>query len=468
MKLTFLGAAGEVTGSATLLQTPNARVLVDFGIHQGDPHAQARNARFPAEIDPARLDAVVLTHAHLDHSGRLPLLVREGYKGPIWATPATIELCDILLRDSAAIQESDADRLSRSRARTGREPVHPLYTAKDVEATMTLFRALPYDNRREVAPAISCRFVDAGHILGSASAELTITSASKPHIIAFSGDIGVKGAALLRDPVPFSHADTLVLESTYGDRDHRPLHETLVELTTLLADCRTCNGKTLIPAFAVGRTQNLIYFLADLHRKGRLDHPAVYIDSPMAIESTELYRRHRDLFDDAARALIDAGDTPLKFPGLRFTRTADESRALNNIKDHAIIIAGAGMMTGGRILHHLRHNLWKTETTLLIVGYQGKGTIGRQIVDGAKSVRIMGESVAVKATVHTLGGLSAHAGQSELIRWTAPLQSSRPRVILNHGEDPQRHSLSARLRSDLALAAELPAFRDTVDLAQRA
>lgn len=468
MNLTFLGAAGEVTGSATLLQTPSARVLVDFGIHQGDPHAQARNARFPAELDPAHLDAVVLTHAHLDHSGRLPLLVREGYKGPVWATPATIELCDILLRDSAAIQESDADRLSRSRARQGRGPVQPLYTPKDVEATMTLFRELPYDDRRTIAPSIACRFLDAGHILGSASAELSISSGPKPHILAFSGDIGVRGAALLRDPVPFPRADTLVLESTYGDRDHRPLAETLRELTSLLADCRSCHGKTLIPAFAVGRTQNLIYFLADLKRQGRLDHPAVYIDSPMAIETTELYRRHRSLFDDAARALIDAGDTPLKFPGLRFTRTADESRALNTLKDHAIIIAGAGMMTGGRILHHLRHNLWKPETTLLIVGYQGKGTLGRQIVDGAKSVRIMGESVAVKAKVHTLGGLSAHAGQSELIRWASSLQASRPRVLLNHGEDPQRHKLGARLQSDLGLTAELPAFKDTLSLAARA
>lgn len=467
MKLTFLGAAGEVTGSATLLETGAARVLVDFGLHQGSEAAEIRNRRFPAPINPAQLDAVVLTHAHLDHCGRLPLLVRQGFAGPIWATPATIDLAEILLKDAAYLQEMAAERLSRTRARRGRGPVTPLYTSADALAVLTRFRELPYDHRAQVAPGVSCRFVDAGHILGSASAELTVDQNGRTHTIAFSGDVGVSGSALLRDPVPFERADTLILESTYGDRDHRPLADTLEELTSLLADCRSCHGKVLVPAFAVGRTQSLIYFLGGLQRDGRLNSTRVYVDSPMAIETTELYRRRRDLFDEKAMAIIEAGDSPLHFEGLRFTRSAEESRALNQIKDHAIIIAGAGMMNGGRIQHHLKHNLWRPETTLLIVGYQAEGTLGRRIVDGAKRVRVMGELIAVKAKVYTLGGLSAHAGQSELIKWTAPLRASRPRVFLNHGEERPRSRLRDRLKRDLDLDAELPNFGTSVNLSGR-
>lgn len=466
MKLTFLGAAGEVTGSCTLVETGEARVLVDFGLHQGSEGAEARNRRFPKPIDAPNLDAVVLTHAHLDHSGRLPLLLRNGFEGPIWATPATIDLVEILLKDSANIQEMDAERIARSRARRGRgrASVQPLYTMAEAMAVLTRMRKLPYDQPTEVAPGVSCRFVDAGHILGSASAQLSITSGNRRHTIGFSGDVGVKGSPLLRDPVPFDHADTLVLESTYGDRNHRPLHETIQELTDLLAECRSCHGKVLIPAFAVGRTQNLLYFFAELKREGRLDSARVFLDSPMAIETTELYRRHRELFDEKAWAIIDSGNSLLHFDGLQYSRTADESRALNAYKDHVIIIAGAGMMNGGRIQHHLRHNLWKPETTLLIVGYQANGTLGRRIVDGAKRVRIMGEEIAVKAKVFTLGGLSAHAGQSGLVEWASSLKKAGPRVFLNHGEDGPRGVLREKIKSALDLNAELPKFGASYEL----
>ncbi len=464
MKLTFLGAAGEVTGSSSLLETGEARVLVDFGLHQGSETAEVRNRRFPKAIDASRLDSIVLTHAHLDHSGRLPLLLRNGFQGPIWATPATIDLVEILLKDSANIQMMDAERISRSRARRGRAPVTPLYTTAEAMAVLTRMRKLPYDQPTEVAPGVSCKFVDAGHILGSASALLTITSGARRHTIGFSGDVGVKGSPLLRDPVPFDHADTLILESTYGDRNHRPLAETLQELTDLLADCRSCHGKVLIPAFAVGRTQNLLYFFAGLKREGRLDSARVILDSPMAIETTELYRRHRELFDEQAWAIINSGNSLLHFEGLQYSRSADESRALNEYKDHVIIIAGAGMMNGGRIQHHLRHNLWKPETTLLIVGYQAHGTLGRRIVDGAKRVRIMGEDIAVKAKIFTLGGLSAHAGQSGLVEWSSTLKKARPRVFLNHGEDGPRGALRDKLKSALDLNCELPAFGQSLEL----
>lgn len=464
MKLTFLGAAGEVTGSSTLLETGEARVLVDFGLHQGSEGAESRNRRFPSAIDPERLEAVVLTHAHLDHSGRLPLLVRSGYQGPIWATPATIDLVEILLKDAAHIQEMEAERISRSRARRGRGPVTPLYSTAEAMAVMPLMRKLPYDQPTQVARGVSCRFVDAGHILGSASVQLTITSGQRRHTIAFSGDVGVKGSPLLRDPVPMEHADTLILESTYGDRNHRPMDETIAELTKLLADCRSCHGKVLIPAFAVGRTQSLLYFFAGLKRDGRLDSARVYLDSPMGIETTELYRRHRELFDQKAWEIIDSGNSLLHFDGLRYTRSADESRALNEINDHIIIIAGAGMMNGGRIQHHLRHNLWKPETTLLIVGYQAHGTLGRRIVDGAKRVRIMGEDIAVKAKVYTLGGLSAHADQAGLVEWASALKRARPRVFLNHGEDMQRGALRDTLKSQLDMNCELPAFGQSFEL----
>ncbi len=469
MKLTFLGAAGEVTGSSTLLETGSSRALVDFGLHQGFKTAEARNRHVPKSLEPSRLDAVVLTHAHLDHCGRIPILHRQGFRGPIWATPATIDLCEILLKDSANIQQMEADRLSRTRARRGRsrEPVQPLYTTADASAAMTLFRKLPYEQPTEVAPGMTCRFVDAGHILGSASAELKVSNGSRSHTIAFSGDVGVHDTPILRDPVTFQSADTLILESTYGDRNHRPREETLKELTDLLADCRSCHGKVLIPAFAVGRTQNLIYILGSLQRAGRLDGIRVYIDSPMAIETTELYLRHRNLFDEKTLAIIESGDSPLHFDGLRNTRTPDESRALNGIEDHVIIIAGAGMMNGGRIQHHLKHNLWKPETSLLIVGYQAEGTLGRRIVEGAKRVRIMGEVVAVKAKVHTLGGLSAHAGQSGLVKWTEPLKASRPRIFLNHGENGPREALRSQLKKQLDLEAELPTFGASYDLTPR-
>ncbi|MCB9845180.1 MAG: MBL fold metallo-hydrolase [Phycisphaeraceae bacterium] len=461
MRLRFYGAAGEVTGSCTLLETDRARVLVDFGLHQGNATAERRNRRLPP-IRPRELDAVVLTHAHLDHSGRLPLLARHEFAAPIWATPATIDLCGILLRDAAHVQQSDAERANRRRAHRGGRFTSPLYSIPDVEAILPRLAGLDYQHEREIAPGVVLRFSDAGHILGSASVCLTVTEDGSNRTLVFSGDIGPRGAPLLRDPRPFDRADLIVLESTYGDRDHRSADDTIRELVSVLGEARTPRGRVLIPAFAVGRTQQLIYHLGRLRRDGVIVEPTVFLDSPMAISTTELYRRHRDLFDDDAWAIIQAGDTCLDFPGLKMTRTPQESMAINSQGGGVVVISASGMCTGGRILHHLRHGLGNDQTHVVFVGYQAEGTLGRRIVEGEQTVRVMGESIRVRATVHTLGGLSAHAGQRELIGWLGAMRSSSPRVLLNHGEDPARRVLAERIQQELGLRAELPAYQSLV------
>ncbi len=479
MQLRFLGAAGEVTGSCYLLETSQARVLIDIGAHQGGPHSEAKNRRFPGSIRPEALDAVLLTHAHIDHTGRVPMLAQHGYSGPIYTTPASIALTGILLRDAAYLQSLDAERESRDRLRHGREPVRPLFDLDDVERVLGLLRSVPYDKPTQVAPGIEATWVDAGHILGSASIHLRITQPAAPGVpahetgvrtIVFSGDLGPRGAPLLRDPAPPTHADVVILESTYGDRDHRSMEGTLAEFAGILSDATTAShravglppGKVLIPAFAVGRTQNLIYHIGILRREGRIPEPEVWIDSPMGIEATELYRRHRDVFDQEARAIIDAGDSPLNFPGLRVSRDRTASEALNT-RTGITVISASGMCTGGRILHHLRHSLGNPATHVVMVGFQAAGTTGRALVDGAAEVRIMGQATPVLARVHTIGGFSAHAGQSDLLWWMSKLES-KPKVFLTHGEQMQREHLRDALHTRLGLAAALPQFGDVVTL----
>ncbi len=464
-QLTFHGAAGEVTGSCYLLETPRARILVDFGMFQGGRDARRKNQQVPS-LRPATLNAVVLTHAHLDHCGRLPLLVQGGFEGPIYATPATISLAQIILRDAAAIQEADAQQENRRRLRQDRPLVRPLYTTKDAAAVMRLFEPLAYDEPREIAPGIEIRFVDAGHILGSASIQMTVrdraTDKEKPRTIVFSGDIGVKGSPLLRDPTPLDHADVLILESTYGDRDHRQRKQTIEELITLIETAQSENGKVLIPAFAVGRTQDVIYHLGQALRAGRPRSLNVYLDSPMAIQASELYRRSSRLFDEESAAMWRGGRPPLHFAGLQFTRTPQQSQRLNTIRGGMIVIAGSGMCTGGRILHHLRHGLWDPTTHVVFVGYQAEGTLGRELVEGAERVRIRGETIAVKASIHTLGGFSAHAGQTDLVGWTSSLKRTIKAVYLTHGEQPQRTGLSRALREHLGLRSHLPELGTTI------
>jgi len=459
MKITVCGAAGEVTGSAYLVETGAARVLVDCGMFQGRRATDARN-RDLGPIDPTRLDAVVCTHAHLDHTGRFPLLVAGGYRGPIHATPATVDFSMLVLLDAAHIQESDAARLTRRNQRAGRRPVEPLYVRADVEKVRPLWVPLPYGETREVARGVTVRFYDAGHILGSASVEMTVEG----QVVVFSGDVGPRGMPFLRDPVTPPRADLCFLESTYGSREHRPLEETVAEFEEILAGALRSSAKVLIPAFAIGRSQVILFYLAELLRGRNLPDVPIYLDSPMAIEATRLYARHRELFDAEATSLTRSGQLQHDLKNLRFLETEQQSRRLNDDPGPAIVIAGAGMCNGGRILHHFKHHLWRPSTAVVLVGYQAEGTLGNQLVRGASQVRIFGERIRVEAHVHTLGGFSAHAGQGELLAWVEPLLPKGPRVALTHGEPEARDALAGLLRERYSVDALRPRRNEVITL----
>ena len=464
MKITVHGAGGgEVTGSAYLLQTPEANVLVDFGLFQGARKVENYN-RIPKKGAFEKLNAVVLTHAHLDHTGRLPLLTRAGYGGPIYATPATIDVAELILKDSAHLQMSDVERQNRRRERMGQPLLVPLYEQQDVEHLRPLFKKLGYDEPTALAPGITVRAVEAGHMLGSASLELTIEDEGKKKVVIFSGDLGPRGAPLHRDYVPFQKADFVFMESTYGDRDHRPLKETAVETREVVKKAVAAGGKILVPVFAVGRTQLLLYLLAGAFKRGTLSPFPIYIDSPMAIQATKLYGKHVELFDDEALAMQKSGELREKLDTVKFCPSADDSRALNDVQGPCMIMAGAGMCTGGRILHHFRHNLAHAETTVLFVGYQGHGSLGRMIVDGKETVTIFGEKIPVRASVHTFGGLSGHAGQSDLLRWLAGIAGSGPRVFLTHGEERGRKPLGKIIRERFKLRADYPGLGETIEI----
>lgn len=469
VRIRFLGASGEVTGSSYLVETGRARVLVDCGLYQGGPHEEAKNRRRP-EFEAGKLDAVVLTHAHLDHAGRVPMLRRWGYGGAVYATPGTVDLCGIMLPDSAQVQLMQSQGLSRRRMRAGRGAVSPLYDRSDVDRALERLQAVPYGELKDVAPGVSVRFVDAGHILGSASVEMRVKVGSDgdgagSRVIVFSGDIGVKGGPILRDPVTFEGADLVVMESTYGDRDHRSYADSVEELRGVVRSAKTPDGRVIVPAFAVGRTQNLLYEFARWFRSDPDAVPRVFVDSPLATEATKLYRRHRECFDEESWKLIERDPFgPMSFPSLKFTRSAEESMALNTEGNGLVIIAGSGMMNGGRVVHHLKHGLWKEQSHLVIAGYQAKGTLGRRIVDGAKVVRVLGQPVAVKAHVHTIGGFSAHADQSGLLEWASSWEGSRPRVVLTHGEVGPRKGLADAMRHRYGLKCELPKEGDEIVL----
>ena len=444
-RLTFHGAAGEVTGSCYLLETPAQRVLIECGLVQGTRKDEARNARrFP--FDPAGLDAVLLTHAHIDHSGRLPKLVKDGFRGPVHATRGTCDLLGILLPDSGHIHEQDARHASRKRLRQGRAPLEPLYTVDDAHRALDHRAACPLDTWVEVGEGLRARFHRAGHILGSASLELEVTAGGARRTIVVSGDVGRERMPLLRPPAAPEAADLLLLESTYGDREHRSHEGTLDEFARLLDAAAREGANVIVPVFAVGRAQEVLHHLARFEHEGRLQPRPVFLDSPMAISVTELYDRHTDSLAPELLAELEAGlpPTPRSF---KVCRTPEQSMALNE-KRGIVILAASGMCDAGRVVHHLKHNLWRPEAHVVIVGFQARGTTGRALVDGARKVRILGETVVVRAQVHTVGGFSAHADREELARWAGPMLRGGARLALVHGERERRAALRARLRSE--------------------
>ncbi len=448
MELHFHGAAREVTGSCHRVVCGDVQLLVDCGMFQRGAALPAANAE-PFGFDAAAIDLVLLTHAHLDHCGRLPLLVRRGFRGEIVATAPTRELARLVMLDAASIQEEDAERLARSRARQGAKEAdaEPLYTVLDaLDAIERFGRTAGYGRPLELAPGVRATFHDAGHILGSASVELHLEHGDTRRRLLFSGDLGNPGRALLRPAPAPPAAEIVVMEATYGDRRHRPFAASVEELFEVIAQTFERGGNVLIPSFALERTQELLFTLRQGIERGLLPRATpVFLDSPMAISATRIFRRHPHAYGREAAALFARGRDPFHLPGLRFTRERAQSRTINEIRAGAIIMAGSGMCTGGRILHHLKHNLWRAECSVVFVGFAAEGTLARAIIDGAEAVEILGESIPVRAAVHTINGFSAHADRDALLAWHAASGPSETALV--HAEPDVMERFAAALRT---------------------
>lgn len=459
MKIQFLGAAGSVTGSCFLIETRQWKILLDCGQIQGRRvEEEANRAELPVPL--GEIDAVILSHAHIDHSGRLPWLRRIGYTGPIYTHHATRALCDIMLIDSAYLHEKDAEWANRKRRRKGLPDLEPLYDRADAEAVLRQFKGSEYGEKLDPLPGLAIRFSDAGHILGAAIIELWIDEANRTRKLVFSGDLGYEDAPVMENPAVIREADYLLLESTYGDRDHKSFDATLDELRSIFIGARDRGGNILIPAFAVGRTQDLLYLMTEYYDEWGLGDWKIYLDSPMAIEATDVYSRYRYLY---GASIFQKSAAAPKLPNFVASRSAQESMALNSVRAGAIIIAGSGMCSGGRILHHLKHNLWREDCDVIFVGFQAYGTLGRKLVDGARYVRLWNEAIKVNASIHTVGGLSAHADRSGLIDWYGGFDQPPP-VSLMHGEDKARRALQSGLRRRAGVTAHLPSLGEEIEL----
>ena len=466
MQLTFLGAARQVTGSRFWLHVPPRNVLVDCGLYQGRDHPRTQN-QLDTDLAPADIDWVLLTHAHIDHSGLLPRLYRLGFRGRVITTAATADLCELMLLDSAEIQEEDAEFDLKKWRRYGRPgpPPQPLYTVKDAEQCLQTFEPVAYDEKVQLAPDLAVRFRDAGHILGSASIEVWVAEGGQERKLVFSGDVGVADRPILRDPQVPEGADFVIMESTYGDRLHGPHEETITQLKQIIQMTVRRDGHLLIPAFSVGRTQEILFELADIVRAGDIPEVAIFADSPMAAEATDIFRRHPECFDEEMNELVRSHRSPFRFPGLKITRTREASMQINDFRKPCIIIASSGMCTGGRIRHHLRHHLGHDDDTLLFVGYQAAGTLGRELKDGARRVQVFpGETHEVRCRVESLEGFSAHADRVGLLNWAEKAGRGAQTVFVVHGEQQAALALSQSLVEGLGLSTCVPEVFDSYDL----
>lgn len=466
MKLTFLGAAHEVTGSCYYLEACGKHILIDCGMEQGPDEYE--NQDIP--VMPSKIDYVFLTHAHIDHSGRLPLLYRNGFKGTIYSTNATNDLCNIMLRDSAHIQMFEAEWRNRKGKRSGHAPFVPLYDMDDADGVLRRFRGFEYGEIVEITDNIKIKFTDVGHLLGSASVEIWITENEISKKIVFSGDIGNINQPLIRDPQYIKEADYVIMESTYGDRSHKQVPNYIEELSTIIQTTFDRGGNVVIPSFAIGRTQELLYFIRKI-KEDRLvkghGNFLVYVDSPLAIEATNIFNENvAGYFDEEAMELVKKGINPISFEGLRTSVTSTESKTINFDEKPKVIISASGMCEAGRIKHHLKHNLWRKESTVLFVGYQANGTLGRAIIEGASRVKLFGEEIEVKSNILKLEGISGHADNNGLLRWIKSFENKPQRVFVTHGEDSICELFAERLRNELHLDAIAPYSGTCYDLAE--
>lgn len=467
MKVTFIGACHEVTGSCTLLEVGGKYSLVDCGMPQGADVFE--NAPLP--VHPSQIESLFLTHAHVDHSGYIPLLYKKGFRGQVFATAETCDLCEIMLRDCAHIQESDAKYKNRKAKRAGREEVEPLFSMADAEAVLRQFRRCKYAERLPLSENISVRFTDVGHLLGSAAVELWLSEGDVHKKIVFSGDVGNTNQPIINDPKPVDGCDYLVVESTYGNRIHERHRENTVELLAqYIQTTLDKGGNLIIPSFAVGRTQELLYFIREIKNEGMIKgHEGfpVYVDSPLANEATSIYMQcSTDCFDEGIKSVMLEGENPLVFPGLHTYVTVDESKQLNIDPTPKVIISSSGMCEAGRICHHLKYNLWRKECTVLFVGYQAEGTLGRRIQDGAEAVKIFGDVIAVHARIASLAGISGHADRDGLLRWVDSIESKPRQIFVNHGEHQAAMDLAHTLSEEKNLVAMAPYSGTVYDLAK--
>lgn len=465
MKLKFIGGVRTVTGSSYLIITEGAKILIDCGMFQGRRDGEKRNL-LPFPFSPPEINAVLLTHSHIDHSGLIPKLVKEGFKGKIFATKATVDLCGIMLLDSAHIQERDAEWETKRRIRGGRTAVRPLYNIADAANSLSYLKGINCDTLFRIAPGITGRLRDAGHIPGSAIVELWINEKGRgvnPALmhkggvkIVFSGDLGHKGTPIVNDPSYIDEADYVLIESTYGNREHRGMGETIEEFAGAVEDTLKRGGNVIIPSFAVGRTQDILYILNQLSREKRLKDINIFIDSPLAKNATMVFLKHPECFDKETLNLIKKGQFIKGSPILKFTDTPEESMAINKITGGAVIIASSGMCEAGRIRHHLKHNLWREECSIIFTGFQAEGTLGRQIIEGAKTVKLFGETISVRAKIYTIGGLSAHADREGLMDWLAHFRIKPKKIFITHGEEKVSMDFAIAVRERFRINTYVP------------